>query len=63
MLVVQESIMVCSGRDHVPARILHIHDTVPLDAERPDTRAIQSSAGHRLDRASPNLCDVHGFTL
>jgi hypothetical protein len=42
------------------SRILHMHDTIPLDAERPDARLIQRFTGHRLDWVSPYLCNFHG---
>jgi hypothetical protein len=59
--MVTEQPVVCSGRNHTAVLVLHMHDAISLDAEWPDTRVIQRFTGHRLDRISPYLCDLHGM--
>lgn len=58
-MVTQKSMM-RSGRDHMTAHILHMHDTIPLDAERTDACLCQPFTGHRLYGVSQNLCNLHG---
>jgi hypothetical protein len=64
--MVTEKPMVCSGRDHMTVRVLHMHDAIPLDAKRTDVRVIQPFTTHRFYRVPPNLCHLHGvnsFTI
>jgi hypothetical protein len=64
--MVTEKPMVCSGRDHMTVRVLHMHDAIPLDAKRTDVRVIQPFTTHRFYRVPPNLCHIHGvnsFTI
>jgi hypothetical protein len=58
--MVTQKPMVRSGGDRAAARVLHVHDAIPLDTERADARAVQPFTGHRLYGISPNLRNLHG---
>jgi hypothetical protein len=46
-------------RDHLALGVLDVHDAVAFDAERPEADPLQLLTGHRLDRVSPDLRDLH----
>src|SRR2546426_7584714 len=46
-------------RDHLAMGVLDGQDPVSFDAERPETCQLQLLTGHRLDRVSPDLRDLH----
>src|SRR2546429_1205779 len=57
-LMTQETRMGARG-DHPTLAVLDMHDSVAVDAERPQACPLQLLAGHRLDRISPDLRDLH----
>ena len=45
--------------DYPTLGVLDMHDSVAVDAQRPHASPLQLLAGHRLDRISPDLRDLH----
>ncbi len=45
--------------DHPTLNVLDMHDSIAVDAEWPQACPLQLLTGHRLDRISPDLHDLH----